>query len=72
VRIAALTNVELVSAVHQSTACLESLKDIPIIINSLDNETKGWADTVDIFIHNPLDYGGLSSIVQAAARQISK
>ena len=39
------------------------LGDIPIIINSLDDETKGRANAVDVLIHDLLDYGCLSSIV---------
>ena len=45
---------------------------IPIIINSLDNKTQCWADTIDVFIHNPLDNSCLPSIVQAAVRRMNK
>jgi hypothetical protein len=41
-------------------------KHLPFIINSLDNESECWADSIDIFTHDPLDYGGLSSIVKTS------
>ena len=44
---------------------------IPIIINSFDDEAKGWADIVDVFLHNPLDDGCLPSVVQATKEKLS-
>ena len=45
---------------------------MPSIIDSLDNEAKGWADTVHVLVHNLLDNGCLSRIVQATVQSISK
>ena len=47
-------------------------ESIPIVINSFDNETKGWADVIDVLIHDLLDNGCLSSVVQAAVRKIRR
>jgi hypothetical protein len=41
-------------------------KHIPAVINSLDNETKCWTDSIDVFAHDLLNYCSLSSIVQTA------
>ena len=43
----------------QCTVCSES----PFILDCLYNETKGRADTVNIFPHNLLDNGCLSRVV---------
>jgi len=37
---------------------------LPIIIDGLDDETERRTDSVDIFIHNLLDYRGFASIIQ--------
>ena len=48
---------------YQQKYILKFGDSIPIVINSFDNETKGWADIIDVFIHNLLDNGRLSSVV---------
>jgi hypothetical protein len=51
---------------------LPASKHLPFIVNSLDNESKSWADSIDIFTHDSLHYGRLSSIVKATmTEQIS-
>lgn len=37
---------------------------LPFIIDSFNNESKGWADTIDVFPHDSLDYRCLSSIIE--------
>jgi hypothetical protein len=37
---------------------------LPVVFNCLDDEAQSWTDTVHILIHNSLDDGCLSSVVQ--------
>lgn len=41
--------------------------EVPFVINSLDNESQGWTNGIHIFIHQLLDNGSLSGIVQPSS-----
>jgi hypothetical protein len=38
---------------------------LPVVFNRLDDEAQSWTDTVHVLVHDLLDDGCLSSIVQA-------
>ena len=41
------------------------MKYLPLEINRLYDESKRWANSVDILIHNALDDGRLARIIKA-------
>lgn len=40
--------------------------DLPFVIDGPDDEAQGWAHSVYIFVHQPLDDGSLPSIIQSS------
>jgi len=42
---------------------------LPIVIDGLDDESERGADSIDIFIHDLLDYCGFASIVQTPSQR---
>lgn len=44
--------------------------NLPFIVNRLDNESKGWADSVDVLAHDLLDDSRLARIVEPAGRPV--
>lgn len=42
---------------------------IPFIIDSFDNESEGWADTIHVLSHDSLDYRCLSRIIESTGTE---
>ena len=45
--------------------------NIPVVVDRLDDEAEGGADSVDIFTHYPLDNGGFACIVKASTSTLA-
>lgn len=41
--------------------------DIPFVIEGPDNESQGWANSIHVLIHEPLDNCSFPSIVQSSS-----
>lgn len=69
-----LTDVEFVSfsCQYNSSQWKSQRHSLPFVINGLDDEAQSWTDCGDIFIHDALHNGSLSSIVKATVQDLAE
>ena len=71
----AQTNVEsIASPVVNKCSFLDQDSPVlsPIVLNGLYDESKCWTDRVHVFVHQPLNNCGFTSIVQASELHLAK
>ena len=63
------TDVQFVATLSsvQPSQCSQALLHSPVVVDRFDDKSQRRTDTVHIFVHDPLHYRGLSSVVETSS-----